>query len=65
MDGNAERVYFPSSGPVWDLDASEYDFLDQPRGQIHVILIDNYEEPSNDDLFFKHYTTSQGDWCRL
>jgi len=56
----------PEGIDIWDLDAAEYNYLDGPKGQIHVNMIDNFpDEPSNDDLYFKHYTTAQGDECRI
>jgi len=52
----------PEGIDIWDLDSGAAPGI---RGQIHVIMLDNYGSEHKDDLYFKHYTTSQGDTCKI
>jgi hypothetical protein len=44
---------------IWDLDAPGAPYAPGIKGQIHVIMVD--QEPSNDDIYFKHFRVSTGD----
>ena len=51
----------PEGIDIWDLDSGIAPGI---SGQIHVIMIDNYGI-GGDDLYFKHYTTTPGDICKI
>ena len=52
----------PEGIDIWDLDSGIAPGI---NGQIHVIMIDNVPDLHNDDLYFKHYTTTPGDICKI
>jgi hypothetical protein len=52
----------PKGIDIWDLDS---EIAPGIRGQIHVIMIDNYGREHKDDLYFKHYTTASGNICKI
>ena len=63
----------------WEVDCDEYCLCDEPEGitiwdldngdapgisgQIHVLMIDN--DAGWDDLYFRHYSTSSRDQCKI
>lgn len=51
----------PEGITIWDLDDGRAPCV---AGQIHVLMIDN-ESSRGDRLYFKHYTTSPMDQCKI
>jgi hypothetical protein len=51
----------PEGITIWDLDDGRAPCI---AGQIHVLMIDN-ESSRGDRLYFKHYTTSPMDQCKI
>ena len=52
----------PEGITIWNLEKPGVD-VPGMSGQIHVLMIDNNMEL--DGLYFKHYTTSDGDRCKI
>jgi hypothetical protein len=55
----------PEGIDIWDLDQYIVFSLTPLSGQIHVIMIDNYPDVNNDDLYFKHYSVTRGEKCKI